>query len=377
MMTRYPKIKSKQNSIFKSIKIFFLSFILILDNISIKKSTFVQFYPKLDLQIMKKILFALVLTISTSTFSQIEPSVTYDGGDLYFIPAKLTYNGIPFMYSYRSDYESGKTWFTIFDDNVNIVATAEIEGSTFNYNTRTITSQRKYFYPDPSGGTRGTSANEGYFLDEWTEISDITEEKTYYNRWIESPEVYDDNNSYHSRYMYISQTLFNEDEDFEFLRAHYEVMPLSYCATDDKPGNIVDVAHPSFGGEVCDEYTREYNHNLGGYIITMTKYKVYGGLKHTGTDIVSLDGTVKQSLKGITSFGTVVAINGNYYVSAYDNNSSKYGLYKIASATTSIDKVKDLTSETANQSTYSIYGFKVSPYTKGVIIRNGMKVINK
>ena len=45
---------------------------------------------------MKKILFATFLTLSTSAFSQIQPSTTYDGGDLYFVPAKLTSNGIPF-----------------------------------------------------------------------------------------------------------------------------------------------------------------------------------------------------------------------------------------------------------------------------------------
>ena len=69
---------------------------------------------------MKNALFVLFLIIAAKAFPQIKPVVTYDGGDLYFVPAKLTSEGTAFMYSYRNDYESGKTWFTVFDDEVKI-----------------------------------------------------------------------------------------------------------------------------------------------------------------------------------------------------------------------------------------------------------------
>ena len=43
---------------------------------------------------MKKTILALLCAFSLNAFSQIEPIVTYEGGDLYFIPAKLTAKGV-------------------------------------------------------------------------------------------------------------------------------------------------------------------------------------------------------------------------------------------------------------------------------------------
>lgn len=335
---------------------------------------------------MKKIIFALLLALSANAYSQIEqPVATYDG-DLYFIPAKLTSNGKAFMYSYKFDYDSGKTWFTIFDDEVNVVKQVEIDDKIINYTTRTIISKRRYYVPNNSNngnnsGTRTTSSefSDGYFLDEWTVTSDTTENMSIGNMWIEGPEVYEDNNNYHSRYMYLSQTLFNDDEDFEYLTPHYEIMPLTYCATDDKSGDNLSTDRPVIGGEECDSYITSITFGLNGSATTYTliRKKVYGGVKHTGMDVVSLDGTIKKTLPGITSIGTVVAINGNYYVSAYDYSSSKYGLYKIATATTNLAKVADISAETGDNNTYNMSGIKVKADTKGIVIRNGKKILNK
>ena len=320
---------------------------------------------------MKKILFALLLALSTNAYAQLEAIATYDGGDLYFIPAKLTSKGTAFMYSCKEDWSAHKTWFTVFDDEVKIVKQAEIDAQILNYTTRTITSKRKFFIKDEN-------KNEGYFLDEWAVTSDITENKSETNMWIIGPEVYEDNNNYHSRAMYLSQTLFNDDEDFEFVRSHYDIMPLTYCAADDKSnGGNISIIRPSFSGEECDEYTSYYDQELGGVVITLIRTKVYGGVKNTGIEIVSLDGEVKKILTGITSLGTVVAINGNYYVSAYDNQSSKYGLYKIATATTNLSKVADTSAETEDNITYNLAGVRVKDDTKGIVIRNGKKILNK
>lgn len=330
----------------------------------------------INLNIMKNIFIALFLFFPSCVFAQLKPVAVYDGGDLYFIPAKLTSNGIPFMYSCKEDHESGKNCFTIFDDEVKIVKQAEVDAQILNYTTRTITSQRRYFVK--SGvATRTESDKNEYFLDEWTVISDVTEEKTQWNDWVVAPEVYEDNNNYHSRYMYLSQILFDEDEEFEFLRPHYEVMPLSYCATNDKSDNEISMQRPSFGGEECDEYIRDYDYNLGGYVFTLIRYEVYGGIKHTGTDVISLNGSIKKTLDGITSLGSIVSINGNYYVSAYDSNSSKYGLYKIAAVSTSLSRVADISSETCSDVTYNLDGIRVKPDTKGVVIRNGRKIFNR
>ena len=69
----------------------------------------------------------------------------------------------------------------------------------------------------------------------------------------------------------------------------------------------------------------------------------------------------------------VPTINGKFYVSAYDRALSKYALYKIATATTSISKVAEITSETRSQATYNTSGLHVKSNTKGVVIRNGQK----
>ena len=320
---------------------------------------------------MKKILFALLLALSTNAYAQLETVATYDGGELYFIPAKLTSNGTAFMYSYNEDYNAKKIWFTVFNDEVETIKQAEIDAQVLNYTTRTITSKRKFFIKDEN-------KNEGYFLDEWTVTSDITENKSETDIWIIGPEVYEDNNNYHSRAMYLSQTLFNDDDDFEFVRSHYDIMPLTYCAADDKSnGGNISIIRPSFSGEECDEYTSYYDQELGGVVITLIRTKVYGGVKNTGIEIVSLDGEVKKILTGITSLGTVVAINSNYYVSAYDYQSSKYGLYKIATATTNLSKVADTSAETGDNITYNLAGVRVKDDTKGIVIRNGKKILNK
>ncbi|MBR5891280.1 MAG: hypothetical protein IKZ18_04530 [Bacteroidaceae bacterium] len=297
---------------------------------------------------MKKIVFALLLALSTNAYAQLEAVATYDGGDLYFIPAKLTSKGTAFMYSCKEDWSAHKTWFTVFDDEVKIVKQAEIDAQILNYATRTITSKRKYFIKDEY-------KNEGYFLDEWTVTSDVIENKSEKNMWIQSPEVYEDDNNYHSRAMYLSQTLFNDD---------------------DKSNGITNI-HMSFAGEECDNYTSDYDDTLGGVVVTLIRTKVYGGVKNTGIEIVSLDGEIKKILPGITSLGTVVAINGNYYVSAYDYQLSKYGLYKIATATTSLSKVADTSAETTDNATYNMDGVRVKDDTKGIVIRNGKKILNK
>ena len=325
---------------------------------------------------MKKTILALLCAFSLNAFSQIEPIVTYEGGDLYFIPAKLTAKGVSFLYSCGSNYESGKSWITVFDDNLNIVKQVEIQPEILSYKFRLVTSKRRFILKE--GDTRAASTEEGYFLDEWTVTSDVTDNATQMNYTIEGPEIYEDNNNYHSRNMYLSQTLFNDDEDFEFLRQHYEVMPITYCAADDPTNNIISCTPIEIGGETCDELIREgYDSELGGYVFTLIKYKYYGGVKNTGIDVVSIDGNIKKTIDGITSLNTVVAINGNYYVSGYDNKSSQYGLYKIATATTSISKVADISGKTGDNATYNMAGLKVKADTKGIVIRNGKKLVNK
>jgi len=319
---------------------------------------------------MKKHLFAILLMLSTSVFAQVEPVVTYDGGDLYFVPANLTSEKTAFMYSCRFDRDAGKTWFTIFDDDVQIVKQAEVEPEILNYQVRTVTSQRRFVIADEeSGGS--------HFLDSvWTDVSDVTEDKMDLNQGAICFVIYDDNDNCHSRYMYISQTLFDDDDDFEFLRCHYDIVPLTCCMSDNPNPEDLTLERANFGGEECDDYQLELDIETGEWIVTMLRYKVYGGRQLTGTDIVSLDGTVKKTL-GVTSIGTVVAINGNYYVTGYDCASSKYAIYKIAAASSSLSRVADISARTNDNTIYNLSGQRVKADTKGIVIRNGQKVYNE
>lgn len=43
---------------------------------------------------MKKFFLFTLIAFATSAFAQEHPTVTYDGGDLYFVPAKLTSKGL-------------------------------------------------------------------------------------------------------------------------------------------------------------------------------------------------------------------------------------------------------------------------------------------
>lgn len=324
---------------------------------------------------MKNLFISLLCVFSLNTLAQTNPVVTYDGGDIYFIPAKLTTKGVPFMYSCKSNYDTHKTWFTVFDENLNVVKKSEFTTEAIKYKMRTVKLERTYLTKELPNGD---SIKNGNFVNDWTITSDVTEEQSQWNDDIACPEVFEDNNNYHSRYLYLSQTLFDNDEDFELLRNHYEAMPTTYCAADDPSNNYLSYHPYVIDGEYGDELINEgYDENLGMYRIKLIRYKYYGGVKNTGIDVVSLDGKVKKRIDGITDLSTVVAIRGNYYVSAYDKQTSEYGLYKLATATTSLTKVTEISGKTSDNATYNIAGFKVKANTKGIVIRNGKKIINK
>lgn len=323
----------------------------------------------------KSLIFMFAMCFSISVFAQLQPVTSYEG-DLYFVPAKLTKKGKAFLYSFYDSYQESKTWFTVFDPDLNVVAQSEIKDDTITYQSRTITEQRTFFYPQVQ--TRASSENEGYFLDDWHVTSDVTTMEKFSNHSIMSPEIYDDENQYHSRSLYLSQTLFDDDDEFEYICEHYEVMPLSYNQADDGTGYTVITEDRCINGEYFDEMISQYyDTERAGYIFVIARYKIYGGLKCTGTDVCRIDGTVKKHIEGLTYFSSAIAINGNYYVSAYDNDSQKRCLYKIATATSDILKVAELTKETGDNATYNFSGIRVNPNTKGIVIKNGVKRLNK
>lgn len=336
----------------------------------------------------KSLILVAVLCFSLSGFAQLQPVVNYEG-DLYFVPAKLTKNGTAFLYSFHDHYEADnlKTWFTVFDSDLDVVARAEINTNLLEYKIRKVKSQRSFFSTQGYLGGGETRAKvktssydaDGYFLDEWTVVEDDTTTEKCYIGYIEHPTIYEDNNNHATNNLYLSQTLFDDDEDFEFLRGHYDVMPLSYNQADNNSGGQIMPERNILNGEYFDEVVTHYtDYERKGYVTVIARYEYYGGVKCTGTDICKLDGTVERTIEGLTNFSSAIEFNGNYYVSAYDWNTQKYGLYKIATAAPSgIQKIAELTDKTGNNITYNLSGIRVNPNTKGIVIQNGVKRLNK
>ncbi|MDO4820038.1 MAG: hypothetical protein Q3994_06675, partial [Prevotella sp.] len=196
----------------------------------------------------KSLILVAVLCFSLSGFAQLQPIASYEG-DLYFVPAKLTKNGTAFLYSFHGHYEADnlKTWFTVFDSDLDVVARAEINTNLLEYKIRRVKSQRSFFSTQGYLGGGETRAKvktssydaDGYFLDEWTVVEDDTTTEKCYPGYIVHPMIYEDNNNQATNYLYLSQTLFNDDEDFEFLNEHYEVMHLSYNQGDNYSGGQI------------------------------------------------------------------------------------------------------------------------------------------
>ena len=291
---------------------------------------------------MKKILALLLVVAFCQGSNAQDPVLSFDG-DLYFIPGTMTKGGDTLMVSVDN---SNNTGFTIYDGDFNVVRNFKDQTVGQPYQQRIVTLTRVC---DPGIGhgtiTRSTT-------DEWTVIDEQTYDYTT-NSTILSFELYSDNNNYHSRYLYVTQTLFDDDEEFEYVRTRQTILPTSIKYSDyvnehsNSMGNI-DVVYPSWGNATLDSIMRETgadnyvwfkDDESGKQLLRLYKYAQYGGVFSEGIEVVTLDGIVKAFLPGITSISSAYYFRGKCYVEGYGVDDSRV-LYLLGNETNDIREMR-------------------------------------
>ena len=253
------------------------------------------------------IILALVIACCLSDYAQFKAFDLAESGLLYFIPSYMTKEGKQILYSCNNGY-------IVYDDNFNIIKQYN-QSNPYNnlqYQIREI----KY--------TRLIDPETKDFLSDWTVISDNTQDYTgIWNSYL-TIMILTEENTTCGQPLNLSQTLFDEDEDFEFLRCKYEVIPIAvkqedYIKEHSTGGNSnVEAQYSSidwwreYGAE---SYETVWDSEKQKEIYQLVKYEKYGGIFCSGIEVVNLDGVVEQTLDGIPSGGyTGYHVNENFYI---------------------------------------------------------------
>ena len=299
---------------------------------------------------MKKIITALLLaTFCQGSYAQ-EPVLTYDG-EIYFIPGPMTKSGDAFMVSVKS---SNNKVFTIYDGDFNVVKEFADPTAGQPYQQRVVKLTRVVDPGTGSGNDPGTGSGNvtRAASEDWTVVDDKTYDYTT-SSTLSGFELYSDNNSYHSRYIYVTQTLFDDDEDFEYVRKKQAIVPISMkysdYANEHSTGNET-AYHASYGDATLDsimeangasDYQYFWDNESGKQLLRLYKHEYYGGIFSEGLEIATLDGTVKAFLPGISSISSAYYFRGKCYVKGYDNNNSVlYLLGNSATGTRELSRTK-------------------------------------
>jgi len=289
---------------------------------------------------MKRLVSLLIVAVCCFNGLAQDPVLSFNG-ELYFVPGSMTKSGEAFLVSYRNN---GNIEFTIYDGDFNIVREFTDPTAGQPYQQRVVTMTRVY---DPSTDGWGNGNVTRSASDEWTVADDQTYDYTT-SSTISGFEVYSDNNSYHSRYLYVSQTLFDDDEEFEYIRSKKTIVPISIKLSDyakeHSTGNE-NYQFISYGDEKIDslmnatgasEYQWFWDDETGKRLIRLYKKEYYGGLFDEGLEIVSLDGNVKASLPGITYISSGYFFRGKCYVKGYSSSDNSNVLYQLGGDATGI-----------------------------------------
>lgn len=277
---------------------------------------------------MKRFIKLLLFSACCLSGNAQEHVLDYEG-DLYFIPASMTKYGQPFLYS------RNQKGFTVYDGDLNVIKIYSDPLAGTTYQKRIVHS------------TCLVDPETKEILTEWTVVEDQTFEEAIYAEF-KGCEIYSDDNSYHSRMIYLSQTLFDDDEDFEFIQSDRTVIPItvktqdyinehSENSTEEGDKMTIDPLHTEndwwrdMGANDC---SMEWDNERNKMVYILYKIEKYGGLFYSSLKIKSMDGTVKQTLNGI-NISYAYNYRGNCYVRG--NVSGK--LYRIGTK-------KDKTSQT-------------------------------
>lgn len=289
---------------------------------------------------MKKIIAALLLAGFFQGSNAQEPVLTFNG-DLYFIPGPMTKGGEAFMVSVNSSNNSG---FTIYDGDFNVVKEFTDPTVGQSYQQRVVRLTRVV---DPGTGSGSITRAA---TDEWTVVDDQTNDYTTSSS-LSGFEMYSDNNSYHSRNLYVTQTLFDDEDDFEYVRTKQTIVPISIKYADyvkeHSTGNELPTIGISYGDATLDsimkangaqEYQYFWDNESGKQMLRLYRYETYGGVFSEGSEIVTLDGNVKAFLPGITYLSSVYYFRGKCYVQGYGSDNTRV-LYLLGNDATAIKEV--------------------------------------
>lgn len=286
---------------------------------------------------MKKLL-SLLAFVACCACTYAQESVLSFNGELYFIPSSMTKNGESFLVSVGSDND-----ITIYDGDFNVVKNVTDPTAGQLYQQRVITMTRVY---DPSEDGWGNGYITRSATDEWTVTDDQTYDYTT-DSSIEHFEMYSDNNNYHSRGIYVTQTLFDNDEEFEYVHRKRTIIPITTKYSDyaKEHSTGIDITSQSWGDEKIDSLMNAtgadnfewfWDDESGKRLIRLYKHETYGGIYNEGTEVVSLDGTVKAFLPGMDYINYAYYFRGKCYVQGYRNSDNTRPLYLLGNGSTAI-----------------------------------------
>lgn len=254
------------------------------------------------------IILALITAFCLSDYAQFKAFDLEESGYLRLIPSYMTKDGKQILYS----CDNG---FTVYDDNFHVIKENKALSNEISYKSRII----KY--------TRLVDPETKEFLSDWIVESDNTQDQTGGSEYF-SIVVCSDENSCSFFPLNLTQTLFDEDEDFEFVRRRYEVIPITVKTKDynneqSKVRNKTRAPDDDFVNWMyengAEEFEAFWDNDRQKSVYKMIKYERYGGLYCTGLEVVNLDGVVEQTLDGVKNSGyTGYHVNGDFFIKGYE-----------------------------------------------------------
>ena len=219
----------------------------------------------------------------------------------------MTKNNLPYLYTKHEGQ------YKIYDGDFNVIKTYDSDAESISYSERTVRQIRKM---DPETKE---------LLTDWTIVEDKTEEKTITDNVYSFRYTVDNFNS--SESIHFTQTLFDDDDEFEFVRTHYEVIPINMKSEDyyrehstDKSNVIDQVSPDEFWREYgATGYYQEYDEEKKKTLIYLEKEEVYGGIYNSGLEIVSIDGVVKGKFPSVPVNLPIIYYRGNFYAQRHES----------------------------------------------------------
>ena len=286
---------------------------------------------------MKKLFVALSLLFATTSIYAQEkvielPSNNGGIGQLLFIPGFLTKDGQAIMYSQIDDWQNKVTTITVFDENFNVLKSVSIPNLDISYKKKEITFYRHM-----------NDEHTEFTDDDWQEqgsgeVMDMVQNGSS----LYGFQLHSDATNLGGNPLTLTQTLFDEDEEFEYLRPVYEVIPIdtkekdyiaAHSTAEESSESTADEWWRQYGADHAYHYYESYYDQYMGW--NLYKYENYGGIFLSGYEVVSLDGVVKKTINSSVGVN-IYYLRGNLYTLSGSKGTTIYKLnsHKLPESTT-------------------------------------------